>query len=63
MDKPQARRGRPRLDPTGRPVSPVQVKFSAADYEAIAKVANSRRESRQDVIRAAVRREISIIKL
>ena len=38
-DDPTRRRGRPRLDPTGRPVAAVQVKLTAADYDAIYKVA------------------------
>ena len=56
-------RGRPRLDPTGRPATPVQVKLPAADYDAIRKMAAERRESVQDVIRRGVRREISTLKL
>jgi len=52
------RRGRPRLDPTGRRVAPVTVTFTAAEYDATAKVAALRRESIQEVIRRAVQREL-----
>lgn len=57
MTEPK-RRGRPRLDPTGRVVAPVIVTFTAADYDAVAKAAALRRESIQDAIRRAVQREL-----
>lgn len=62
MHNPKGR-GRPRLDPTGRPATPVQVKLTAADYQAVCKVAADRRESVQTVIRRGLRREISSLKL
>ena len=58
MSQPN-RRGRPRLDPTGRRINPVTVTFTAAEYDAAAKVAASRRESIQEVIRRAVARELT----
>jgi len=53
------RRGRPRLDPTGRRVNPVTVTFTAAEYDAAAKAAAIRRQSIQEVIRGAVQRELN----
>ena len=57
------RRGRPRIDPSGRPVASVQVKLPAADYDAVRKVADARRESVQDAVRRVVRKEFSHFKL
>jgi hypothetical protein len=54
----QHKRGRPRLDPTGRRIAPVTVTFTAAEYDATAKVAALRRQSIQEVIRDAVQREL-----
>jgi hypothetical protein len=58
MNTTPNRRGRPRLDPTGRRISPVTVTFTAAEYDAAAKVAALRRQSIQEVIRRAVQREL-----
>ena len=54
------RRGRPSLDPSGRPSEPVQVKLISADYLAAAKAAASRRESIQDLLRRGLRRELEM---
>jgi len=54
----QKRRGRPCLDPAGRPLTPIHLKVTTGDYDAAAKVASRRRESLQDVIRRALRREL-----
>jgi len=58
MSQPN-RRGRPRLDPTGRRVAPITVTFTAAEYDAAAKVAALRRQTLQEVIRSAVQRELN----
>ena len=58
MSEPK-RRGRPSLDPTGLPAVPTQVKLTQADYAAALKVAATRRESIQDVLRRGLRRELN----
>ena len=57
MQEPN-RRGRPRIDPGGRRIAPVTVTFTAAEYDAAAKVAATRRETIQEVIRRAVARDL-----
>jgi hypothetical protein len=58
MTDSQKRRGRPPLDPSGRPAAPVHVKLSASLYDSAAKAAATRRESIQDLIRRGLRREL-----
>ncbi|RPH52597.1 MAG: hypothetical protein EHM91_00015 [Planctomycetota bacterium] len=58
-DQPK-RRGRPSLDPAGRPSEPVQVKLSPDDYAAARKVADARRETLQDLMRRALRHDLKI---
>ena len=53
----QKRRGRPTLDPAGRPSTLVGVRLAADSYTAAAKEAALRRESIQDLIRRALARE------
>lgn len=59
MTEPK-RRGRPPLDPAGRPSTPVEVSLSPDAYAAAAQTAAQRRESIQDLIRRAVARELLI---
>jgi hypothetical protein len=58
MSHEPKRRGRPTLDPTGRPSERVQVNLIAADYRAAARLAATRRESLQDLIRRSLEREL-----
>jgi len=53
------RRGRPALDTTGRPSERVQVSLAATDYDAAARLATSRRETLQDLIRRSLARELN----
>ena len=53
------RTGRPGVDPAGGPSAPVHVKLAASDYDAAAKVAATRRETIQDLIRRGLRRELA----
>jgi hypothetical protein len=53
------RTGRPGVDPTGGKSAPVHVKLAADVYDAAARVAATRRESIQDVIRRGLRRELA----
>ena len=52
------RRGRPPLDPSGRPPAGVHVKLTAAIYDTATKAAAARQESIQDMIRRGLRREL-----
>jgi hypothetical protein len=52
------RPGRPRLHPDDRPAAPVHLKLAADVYDAASKVAATRRESIQDVIRRGLEREL-----
>jgi hypothetical protein len=52
------RRGRPPLDPTGRPVAAVQVKLTADDYDQVHKIASARGVTVPEVVRRAVRRAL-----
>ena len=58
MNHQPKRRGRPRLDPNGRPTAPILVTLPAVDYDAVTKIARTRRETIQDVIRRGLRREL-----
>jgi hypothetical protein len=58
MSQPN-RRGRPALDPTGRPSTLIGVRLTADTYTAATKAAALRRESIQDLIRRALARETS----
>jgi hypothetical protein len=57
MMQEHKRRGRPTLDPAGRPSTLVGVRLTAATYTAVTKAAAIRRESIQDLIRRALARE------
>lgn len=57
---PPKRRGRPRLDPNGPPAAPIFLTVTAGDYDAVAKLAATRRESIQDVLRRGLRRELRL---
>ena len=57
-DDPTRRRSRPRLDPQGPPVAPVQVKLPAADFDKAWAIARQRRESIQDIMRRDLRGEL-----
>jgi hypothetical protein len=56
------RRGRPRLDPHGRPAVAIHLKVAAEDFDRGSKIARAGRESIQDVIRRGLRRELGVIK-
>jgi hypothetical protein len=53
------RRGRPRLDPAGRPSTPVLVRLAEDTFDVATKAATLRRESIQDLIRRGLRRELA----
>ena len=59
MKDTPTRRGRPSLDPAGRPSTPVLVRLAEDTYDAATKTAILRRESIQDLIRRGLRRELA----
>lgn len=50
------RSGRPALDASGHPSTAVHLKLAAADFDQAAKLARTRRETVQDVIRDGLKR-------